>query len=820
MTFTAAKAPPATDKPSAARAGFRFGVSLRLLIGFAAITAFAIAVSAVALFTFNKYGKGFTRIASTNIPALVAASNLAQRSQALAANAPNLAVVDGHFARRAVSESLRNQLKAIAEAGAQVRQLAPATPGLENLARNEALLKGSVEKLDGLVADKLETDGVTANFMLRLGMLSSRVRAAGADTLPKISDEPSSRAEIEAFAAWTAAAYQAIVLMLSTSSADTTVRLERLRSDFADVSDRQHAAREHLSAALIKAIDPLERAIAQYGRGAPNIFGVRTAQLASGSAVRGALLDTKEAAARFVESADRVFADVQKEARAQSDYFSSLIADYSRLFTVLSLLCVLGATVVFLYINRSVISRLQKLSHNMRQSADGTAAPILISGNDEIADMAKAVNFFATSLAQREQGLRESVAELRALGEVTQAVNSTVDLETVLTTIVARATQLSNTEAGAIYVFEHTKREFELRATYGLDNKVVVELRHSHIRLGQTAISEAVEQRRPIQIADIRNDPSVTVDPIVRAGFRALLFVPLLGTERIVGALIVRRKQPGEFPKSTVELLQTFAAQSVLAIQNARLFHEIEDKGRQLAEASQHKSQFLANMSHELRTPLNAILGYTELIGDGIYGRPPEKMLGVLKRLESNGKHLLGLINDVLDLSKIEAGELKLSLTDYSITDMVTTVLTSVEPLATAKKLALRSELPADLPAARGDERRIAQVLLNLLGNAIKFTDAGEVSVGATAGNGLYTIAVRDTGPGISKADQAKLFQEFHQVDNSITRKKGGTGLGLAISKKIIEMHGGRIWLESRPGNGSTFSFTVPTKVEQQAGPS
>ena len=319
MTLAPAQALPATGKPSVTRGGFRFGVAFRLLIAFAAITALAIAVSAVALFTFGKYQTGFARIASSNLPALVAASDLAQRSQALAANAPNLAVVDGHFARRAVSESLRDQLEAIAEAGAQVKKSAPATPGLESLIRNEALLKESLQKLDGLVADKLESDRVAANFMLRLGMLSNRVRAAGVDTLPKISDEPSSRAQIDALAAWTAAADQAIVLMLSTSSADTTVRLNRLRSDFAEASNRQGAAREHLSAALIQAIDPLERTLAQYGRGAPNIFDVRTAQLASTSAVRGALLDTKEAAARFVESADRVFADVQKEARAQSD---------------------------------------------------------------------------------------------------------------------------------------------------------------------------------------------------------------------------------------------------------------------------------------------------------------------------------------------------------------------------------------------------------------------------------------------------------------------------------------------------------------------
>ncbi len=680
MAVISADASSATKTSSTARRNIRLGVGSRLLIAFAAVAAFAVAVSAIALFIFSKYEKGFTRIATSNLPALVAASNLAQRSQALAANAPNLAVVDGHFARRAVSASLRNQLQAITAAGAQVKTLAPATPGLDSLVRNEALLRESLDKLDGLVAKKLESDRVAANLMLRLGMLSNRVRAAGSAALPKISDEPSSRAQIDALATWTAAANQAIVVMLSTSSADTTVRLNRLRSDFSDAGNRQRTAREHLSSAFIQAVEPLERTLEQCGRGSPNIFDVRTAQLASTSAVRGALLDTKDTAARFVESADRVFTAVQKDARAQGDYFSSLIEDYSRVFMVLSVLCIVGAASVFLYINRSVVSRLQKLSDSMRRSADGTGVPILISGNDEIADMAKAADFFATSLAQRERSLRESVSELRALGEVTQAVNSSVDLETVLTTIVTKATQLSGTEAGAIYVYDETQQEFQLRTTYGLDQSIVAELRRSHIRLGQTGISEAVERGVPVQVADIQNDPTITLDVIIRAGFRALLYVPLMGTERIIGALVVRRKQPGEFDKNSIELLQTFAAQSVLAIQNARLFGELAVKSNELAAASKHKSQFLANMSHELRTPLNAILGYTELIVDGVYGEMPEKAQATLKRITANGKHLLGLINDVLDLSKIEAGQLTLSLDNYSMKDVVHSVYGAVEP--------------------------------------------------------------------------------------------------------------------------------------------
>jgi signal transduction histidine kinase len=248
-----------------------------------------------------------------------------------------------------------------------------------------------------------------------------------------------------------------------------------------------------------------------------------------------------------------------------------------------------------------------------------------------------------------------------------------------------------------------------------------------------------------------------------------------------------------------------------------RLFEEIQDKSRQLEVASKHKSQFLANMSHELRTPLNAILGYTELILDNIYGEAPVRMRTVLDRVQANGKHLLGLINDVLDLSKIEAGQLVLSLNDYSIKEIVHGVYAAVESLANNKKLGFKIAVPPNLPPAHGDDRRLSQVLLNLVGNAIKFTDAGEIIVEAAAGNGAYTISVRDTGPGIAETDQAKIFDEFQQADSSQTKAKGGTGLGLSIARRIVELHGGRLWVESTPGHGSTFSFTVPFRVDQQA---
>jgi signal transduction histidine kinase len=272
-----------------------------------------------------------------------------------------------------------------------------------------------------------------------------------------------------------------------------------------------------------------------------------------------------------------------------------------------------------------------------------------------------------------------------------------------------------------------------------------------------------------------------------------MLGVPLLQEGVTIGLLNVSRTTVRPFTDRQIALAQTFADQASIAIENVRLFDEIQDKSRQLEEASQHKSQFLANMSHELRTPLNAILGYTELMADGAYGEPSEKMLGILKRLEANGKHLLGLINDVLDLSKIEAGQLVLELSDYTVQDIAQTVRSTLEPLAADKKLAFKLELAPELPPGHGDGRRLTQVLINLVGNAIKFTDAGEVAIKADANNGSFHVSVRDTGPGISAADQTKLFQEFQQADNAITKKKGGTVMALRFSTKLAKGYRGQM---------------------------
>jgi GAF domain-containing protein len=420
-------------------------------------------------------------------------------------------------------------------------------------------------------------------------------------------------------------------------------------------------------------------------------------------------------------------------------------------------------------------------------------------------------------LQARTAELTQSVEQLTALGEVSRAVSSTLDVETVLDTIVSRASQLAGGAGCSIYEYDEGTEQFELRATHHNDPAFVEALRAAPLRKGEGLMGRAAEMREPIQIPDITQPgtyQSSVRDTLIRFGYRALLSVPLLREDQIIGSLSLTRKEPGEYAPEVIEVLKTFATQSALAIQNARLFREIADKSAQLEAASRHKSEFLANMSHELRTPLNAVIGFSEVLIKRMFGELNEKQDEYLKDIYASGQHLLSLINDILDLSKIEAGRMELEVSDFDLPSAIDNALILVRERASRRGITLGHSVDERLGAIRGDERKVKQVLLNLLSNALKFTpEGGRIDVSARVDDGVAEVSVADTGVGIAPEDQEAVFEEFRQV-GAADKKVEGTGLGLALSRKFIELHGGQIWAKSHVGQGSTFTFTLPVRRE------
>jgi len=368
-------------------------------------------------------------------------------------------------------------------------------------------------------------------------------------------------------------------------------------------------------------------------------------------------------------------------------------------------------------------------------------------------------------------------------------------------------------DGGAIYEYDEERASFLLHTTHRLPDELVDALRASPIPKGEGAIGMLAVTGEPVEIRDIADASayqSRVREILMRRGYRSLLSVPLLRDNHLLGGLVVNRASPGAFEPQVVELLKTFATQSALAIQNARLFREIEDKSRQLELASRHKSEFLANMSHELRTPLNAIIGFSEVLAERMFGEINDKQAEYLADILESGRHLLSLINDILDLSKIEAGRMEVELKDFALPEAIENTLVLVRERAHRRGIALGQAIGADVGGIRADERKVKQVLLNLLSNALKFTpEGGRIEVAARRVDDAVEIAVTDTGVGIAPEDQAAVFEEFRQVGTA-SKKVEGTGLGLAISRKFVELHGGRMWLTSEPGAGSTFAFTLP----------
>jgi signal transduction histidine kinase/CheY-like chemotaxis protein len=417
------------------------------------------------------------------------------------------------------------------------------------------------------------------------------------------------------------------------------------------------------------------------------------------------------------------------------------------------------------------------------------------------------------ALQQRSAELARSVDELRALGEVSQAVSASLAIdEDVLATIVARAAELSGADGGSIFELDRDDQAFVLRTCAGTSEELMTDLRGLRIRVGETFIGRAATENRAVQATDLAAEPpDPHLDALLRDGWRSLLAVPLRREHEIVGMLVARRRTPGEFGPETVELLETLASQSAVAIHNARVFRELEEKTRELEIAGRHKSEFLASMSHELRTPLNAVIGFSDVLLERMFGELNERQEEYVLDIRNSGRHLLELINEILDLSKIEAGRMELELGAVSLPALLDHGVAMVRERAVQHGIALELDVAPEVGTVRADEVKLKQVVVNLITNAVKFTpDGGSVSVRAEARGAEAIVSVRDTGIGIPEEERERIFEAFQRGGRGARSSAEGTGLGLTLSRRILDLHRGRLWMESTVGVGSTFSFAVP----------
>jgi signal transduction histidine kinase/CheY-like chemotaxis protein len=422
------------------------------------------------------------------------------------------------------------------------------------------------------------------------------------------------------------------------------------------------------------------------------------------------------------------------------------------------------------------------------------------------------------ALESRTDELDRKVTQLEALGAVGQAESFSLNLTEVLNTIITQAVQLSGTDGGSIYEFDEDAREFRIASVFGTSPETFDALRRTRIGLDDTFLGQAAALGRPLELPDLGGvlpDPYLSV--LAEGGWRSLVAVPMLREGRIVGAMVVRRRAPGYVPQEICDLLETFAGQSALALINAKLYRQLERQSAALEVASQHKSEFLASMSHELRTPLNAIIGFSEVLLERMFGELNERQDDYLRDIWSSGKHLLELLNDILDLSKIEAGQMVLNRSQFSVRESLENCLSMVRERALKQRVLLSLDVDPQVGLLDADRLRFRQVVLNLLSNAVKFTpEGGQVGVRAFIRAEDLVVEVTDTGSGVPAEDRQRIFDAFQQGARNPEQTEG-TGLGLTLSKRILELHGGRIWVESEAGQGSTFGIALPTESVEQA---
>ena len=820
----------------------------RLLLAFFGITAFAVLAAAAGLYAFHEVGDRLD-VVDTRIPPTLSALELSRSAERIIAAAPALLAATDRTQRDQVKgalaaevEHLEGRLRELKRAGTQALPLDEIEPVV-------AALTSRLTTLEELVARRLATSERIQTLRHRVFQANDDMQRLLAPWLEVVGSEVATLAAArENSAAGTGDPMPKLTALIESQRLMRTAqaRVAVITDLLAEASTAGQARRlPILVFQLGLALNDLDAIAAGLDPRLRPLFQEQVARLRELATGPDAMAQAREQELLLVEEGEALLAEIgaqsvrlstavdrlgsaakQEIGEAIRDALAVQQLSARALVVVVALSLLTSILIVWLYVGGNIVRRLTALSDGMLAIAGGRLrTPVAVQGDDEIAAMGRVVEVLRQNtlerdalltekaqaaahleqvVEQRTAELAQSVEELRALGEVSQAVNSTVDLETVLTTIVAKATQLSNTEAGAIYVYDDASRQFQLRTTYGMDAAVIGEIRKHQLRLGETAVGEAAVRGIPIQIPDVQQDPSAPVlDVIVRTGYRALLFVPLLGVDRIVGTLVVRRKQPGEFPPSTVELLQTFATQSVLAIQHARLFEELQDKRRQLEMANRYKSHFLASASHDLRQPLHALNLFVAQLP--VHSDPAER-----DRLIGRINAAVGAMNELfealLDMSKLEAGLLEAEVTEFPLAHLCKRIETTFAEAA--RQQGLRLSVVPSTAWVRSDFVLLERILFNLVSNALRYTARGRVVVGVRRRGGQLRIDVCDSGPGIPTDQQRHIFDEFYQLPGGGHR--GGLGLGLAIVDRLSRLLDHPLTLASEPGRGTRFSVSVP----------
>jgi signal transduction histidine kinase len=880
----------------------RRGVASRLLLAFLGISGVAVVGAGVAVFSFRDIGDALHRITANRVPAALASLEVSRQAERIVSAAPALLSAATGAAHAEISRKI----------AAEMQELAALLEGLENRGADGVALGSmrsavsrlriNLESLDKLVADRMVVTELKRGHLSNALFAHNESQKLLTPWLQIVDGEivqsrrvvanarlgADERAAAASQLVRSTASYQGLqrVQFLITSASDSLQQIsatDDVDSARVQVFRIQQSLREvrEITAGLDSRLQPLLIAKLEEFRtlveGNNSIPELRLQELgivaqATRNLTENTMLsrDLTQAADRLVSIAKRDIAQTNEEAQAVQRFSSTV------LIAAVALSLFSSIVIVWLYVGRSIVSRLTALSRSMLAIAEGNlATKVPTGGSDEIAEMGRVVEILRKNTLERDELLIEraqaaerlekqveertaelsrSLKELRALGDVIQAVNSSINLETVLSTIITKAAQLSGTEAGTIFVYDEATREFYFRASYGMDEALIASVKSQQGHWGETILGQLVLQRTPMQLADVTEaTSSLVLDAILRAGFRALLVIPLISADRIVGALVVRRKAPGEFPKSTVNLLQTFAAQSVLAIQNARLFDEVQARTHELAKSLEELrtaqdrlvqteklaslGQLTAGIAHEIKNPLNFVNNFSaisvELIDElrqalaganldnklrAQIGEIEDMLQGNLDKVVQHGKRADSIVKNMLLHSRQGSQEHR----PVDINVIVEESLNLAYHGARAEKQGFNITLERSLDPAAGEvdvfPQDITRMLLNLISNGFYATtkrraDANggdyEPTIVAATKNlgGSVEIRIRDNGTGIPPEVKAKMFNPFFT-----TKPVGeGTGLGLSLSYDIIvKQHGGSIEVDTQPGEFTEFRIVLP----------